>query len=66
LAEQQRSCAAIHGRAHDGICQSSSAEHVTGDPYFPCSAPVVQFTEDRTIDEGSYHDMNTDHPGCFG
>ena len=32
---------------------------------FPCSALVVHFTEDGTIDEGSYHDVNADHPDCF-
>jgi hypothetical protein len=64
-AEQQRSCAGIDGQARDGICQSSSAGHVTGDPYYPCSALVVQFTEDGMIDQGSYHDTNADHPGCF-
>jgi hypothetical protein len=66
LAQQQRSCTAIGGQAHDGICQSDSAGHVTGDPYYPCSALVVQFTEDGTIDPGSLQDVNADHPGCFG
>lgn len=64
-AEQQRSCASIGGHARDGICQSSSAGHVTGDPYYPCSALVVRFTDDGTIDQGSLHDVNADHPGCF-
>ncbi|CCG02363.1 hypothetical protein [Blastococcus saxobsidens] len=43
-AEEKRSCAAIGGQARDGICESTSPGHVTGDPYYPCSALVVRLS----------------------
>jgi hypothetical protein len=65
-AQERRSCAAIGGQAGDRMCQSASQSSAANDPYYPCSAVYVEFTAEGTIDQGSLHNVNTDHPGCFG
>jgi hypothetical protein len=64
-AQRQRSCAAIGGQAGDSLCQSASQGNAANDPYYPCSAVYVEFTDEGTIDPTSLHNVNTDHPGCF-
>jgi hypothetical protein len=65
-AQRQRSCAAIGGQAGDSLCQSASQGSAANDPYYPCSAVYVEFTDEGTIDQTSLHNVSTDHPGCFG